>query len=114
MGSLERSHHSLVEYLKMYVEKTDWDVWIKSAIFSYNTSVHSAHGFTPHELIFGQKARLPSEFETKVVLEKTYAMYLDELIAKLNYTQSTAREKLLEAKERSKRYYDQKLNKKNL
>lgn len=77
MGSLERSHHSLVEYLKMYVDNTDWDTWVKSAIFSYNTSVHSAHGFTPHEIIFGRKARLPSEFETKTV-EKTYAMNLDE------------------------------------
>ena len=38
MGSLERSHHSLVEYLKMYTDKTDWDTWIKIAMFSYNTS----------------------------------------------------------------------------
>ena len=57
-------------------------------MFSYNTSVHSAHGFTPHELIFGQKARLPSEFETRIV-EKTYEMYLDELIFKLNDTHYT-------------------------
>ena len=85
MGSLERSHYSLVEYLKIYLNnhKTDWDMWIKMAMFSYNASVHSAHGFTPHELIFGQKARLPSEFETRTV-EKTYEMYLDELIFKLN------------------------------
>ena len=78
------------------------------AMFSYNTSVYSAHGFTPHELIFGQKARLPSECETKIV-EKTYEMYLDELIFKLNDTRKMASERLLEAKERSKRYYDQKL-----
>ena len=78
-------------------------------MFSYNTSVHSAHDFTPHELIFGQKARLPSEFETTTV-EKTYEMYLDELIFKLNDTQKMAKTRLLEAKERSKRYYDQKLN----
>ena len=112
MGSLERSHHSLAEYLKMYTDKTDWDTWIKMAMFSYNTSVHSAHGFTPHELVFGQKARLPSEFETRTV-GKTYEMYLDELIFKLNDTQKMAKTRLLEAKERSKRYYDQKLNAKD-
>ena len=109
MGSLERSHHTLIEYLKMYTDKTDWDVWVKYAVFSYNTCVHTAHGFTPHELIFGQKARLPSEFGSKVT-EKTYAMYLDDLISKINQTQATARQKLLIAKERSKYYYDQKLN----
>ena len=111
MSSLERSHHSLVEYLKMYTDKTGWDTCIKMAMFSY-TSVHSAHGFTPHELIFGQKARLPSEFESHTV-EKTYEIYLDELIFKLNDTQKMAGARLLEAKERSKRYYDQKLNAKD-
>ena len=82
------------------------------AMFSYNTSVHSVHRFTPHELIFGQKARLPSEFGTRNV-EKTYEMYLDELIFKLNDTQKIANARLLEAKERSKRYYHQKLNTKD-
>ena len=109
MGSLERSHHSLIEYLKMYTNQADWDIWVKFAMFSYNTSIHSAHGFTPHQLIFGTKARIPSEFENKAV-EKTYAMNQDELISKLNETQSKARERLIEAKEKSKRYYDQKLN----
>ena len=33
MGSLERSHHSLVEYLKMYTVKTDSGTWIKMAVF---------------------------------------------------------------------------------
>ena len=92
--------------------RTDWDTWIKMAMFSYNTSVHSVHRFTPHELIFGQKARLPSEFGTRNV-EKTYEMYLDELIFKLNDTQKIANARLLEAKERSKRYYHQKLNTKD-
>ncbi|KAL7298863.1 hypothetical protein TKK_0007973 [Trichogramma kaykai] len=57
-GSLERSHHSLIEYLKMYINDSHWDTWIRYAIFSYNTSIHTAHGFTPHELIFARKARI--------------------------------------------------------
>ena len=96
----------------MYTDKTDWDTWIKMSMFSYNTSVHSAHGFTPHELVFGQKTRLPSEFESQTI-EKTYEMYLDELIFKLNDTQKMVSTRLLEAKERSKRYYDEKLNTKD-
>ena len=55
---------------------------------------------------------MPSEFETRTV-EKTYEMYLDELIFKLSDTQKMAKTRLLEAKERSKRYYDQKLNAKD-
>ena len=68
-------------------------------MFLCNMSVHSAHSFTPHEIIFGQKARLPSEFETKSV-EKTCEMYLDELIFKLNNAHRMSNARLLEAKER--------------
>ncbi|KAL7290429.1 hypothetical protein TKK_0016118 [Trichogramma kaykai] len=84
-GSLERSHHSLIEYLKMYINDSHWDTWIRYAIFSYNTSIHTAHGFTPHELIFARKARIPSEF-TNTTISKTYNDILDDIARKLNIT----------------------------
>ncbi|KAL7295594.1 hypothetical protein TKK_0011230 [Trichogramma kaykai] len=93
-GSLERCHQSLIEYLKIFVAKDDWDTHVRCAIFAYNTSVHTAHGFTPHELVYGRKARIPGK------------KYLDDIIAKLNATQAQARENLIAAKERSKYYYD--------
>lgn len=33
--------------------------------FSYNTTPHTEHEFTPHELVFGTKARLPQEIYEK-------------------------------------------------
>ena len=36
LGSLERSHHTLVEYLRQYGDKQSWDEWLRFAIFSYN------------------------------------------------------------------------------
>ncbi|KAL7286500.1 hypothetical protein TKK_0019237 [Trichogramma kaykai] len=104
-GSLERSHHSLIEYLKIFMNKDDWDAWILCALFSYNSSVHSGHGFTPHELVFGRKARIPSEFADKTIA-KTFNEYLDGTLNRLNITQEQARENLIAAKERSKYYYD--------
>jgi transposase InsO family protein len=59
-GSLERSHHSLSEYMKMYLDKdNDWDEYIELATLSYNTAQYEGHRFTPFELIFGKIARLP-------------------------------------------------------
>ena len=108
-GSIERSHASLVAYLRMFTTEMNWDRWLPHAMFSYNTSVHTSHGMTPFELIFGHKANIPSEFEIGAV-EKTYNQLLDELINRLRDTQSLAHDRLLAAKEKSKQWYDQKVN----
>lgn len=112
MGSIERSHHSLAEYLKQYVVKNDWDIWLKYAMFSYNTSVHEATQFSPHELIFGRKARIPSEF-SKETIDITYDIYVDQLTNRLRECQNKAGENLNIAKENSKKFYDRKLNSQN-
>ncbi|CAB0039001.1 unnamed protein product [Trichogramma brassicae] len=108
-GSLERSHHSLIEYLKMYINDRDWDTWIRYAIFSYNTSTHTAYGFTPHELVFARRARVPSEFANKTI-SKTYNDIIDDIARKLNITLKEAHAKIIEAKQKSKAYYDLKSN----
>ena len=112
LGSLERSHHVLIQYLKTYCQKADWDRWLPFAFFSYNTSKHEGTGFSPHELIFGKPARIPSEF-SKDQLPLTYNLYLKTLAEKLVETQGKAQVRLRAAKERSKRYYDKKLNSQN-
>ena len=59
--SLERSQYVLGEYLKQFVAKSsEWDDWLKLAMFSYNTSVHEGTKCTPYELVFGKLAREPS------------------------------------------------------
>lgn len=109
LGSLERSHHSLVEYLKEFGTDQNWDSWLRFAIFSYNTSVHEATGYAPHTLVFGKEANIPSSF-ARGESELTYIQYLDNFLKRLSETQSTAAQRLLAAKWKSKRYYDQKLN----
>jgi transposase InsO family protein len=53
-GALERTHRVLVEYLRCYIyeDQTNWDKWLPYAIFVFNTTPHTATGFTPHELMF--------------------------------------------------------------
>jgi len=48
-GALERSHRTLAEYLRHYIneDQTDWDEWIPFATFTYNTTPHTATGYTP-------------------------------------------------------------------
>jgi hypothetical protein len=80
-------------------------------MFSYNTSVHEGTRYTPHELVFGKVARVPSsdpplENET----DEDYSHYLRKLFCNIYDAQNIARENLINAKSRSKKYYDKKLN----
>lgn len=111
-ASLERSHHVLTEYLKTQIDKeTNWDEYIKLTMFSYNTSVHEGTRYSPYELVFGRIAPLPSSHPIiEENIESTYSDYITILFNKIRDLQIQARQNLIQAKERSKRYYDRKLN----
>lgn len=111
LGSLERSHHTFVEYLRNYGERSNWDQWLPFAIFSFNTAVHESTGVTPHEMVFGKKVRFPSEFADEKV-PMTYIQLVDELLNKIVETESLATARLEAAKRRCKKYYDRKINEK--
>ena len=112
LGSLERSHHTLVEYLKQFGDKQSWDEWLHFAIFSYNITVHESTGFAPYTLVFGKEANIPTSF-AKEATSLTYVQHLNDLFRKLYSTHSEASEKINYAKERSKKYYDLKANPQN-
>lgn len=105
LGSLERAHRVFIDYLKHYCTKTDWDHWIRFGIFSYNTAVHKATGFTPHELVFDTKAVIPTEF-AKQEVPRTFSEHLDDLFFKITTMQATAAANLEKAKQKNKLNYD--------
>ena len=108
-GSLERSHAVLVDYIRSYADYyDDWDKLLPFAMFSYNTSIHEATKFTPHELIFGKIARTPSSFPSYERLE-TYGSYLQELIC-ISEIKNIAAKNLNNTKLKCKQIYYQKVN----
>jgi len=111
-GSLERSHHVLTEYLKTQINKDeDWDEHISLAMFSYNTSVHESTGYSPYELVFGKLPRTPSAYPPmEDETDETYQQYLINLFNKMHDVQEDARQNLMRSKEKSKYYYDRRLN----
>ena len=114
-GSLESWHHLLKEYLNPFIENNaEWDDWIELAMFSYKTNFHEGTKCTPYEFIFGKLTCLPSvdplpEHEKM----ETYDMYTTKLITKLHEIRGIGRQNLTAAKEKSKEYYDRKINPEN-
>lgn len=110
-GALERSHLTLKDYLKHYINENqnNWDEFIPFAMFAYNTHVHKSTGFTPYEVLFGNKPFLPNSITSEPTFSYSYDDYVINLKQKLNATQKTARENLLTSKTKSKIYYDKKI-----
>lgn len=111
-GALERSHLTLKDYLKHYLndKQSNWDELISFAMFAYNTHVHRSTGHTPYETLFGHKPYLPNTITEEPSITYSYDDYITNLKQKLNTTQKIARENIIQSKETSKRYYDHKLN----
>ena len=89
-GALERSHRTLAEYLRHYIneDQTDWDEWIPFAMFAYNTTPHTATGYTPFELIYGHQADLPTALTRPPKPTYNYEDYAQELRESSSYEPS--------------------------
>lgn len=111
-GALERSHLTLKDYLKHYINQNqnDWDQYVELAMFTYNTHVHKSTSYTPFELIFGHKPVIPSSLTSNPEFRYSYDDYYSNLKLKFNKSYQIARDNLIRSKERSKIYYDSKSN----
>ncbi len=42
-------------------DKDDWDQYLNQLAYAYNTSVHATTGYTPFEIVYGRRAKLPMD-----------------------------------------------------
>jgi hypothetical protein len=98
-GGLERSHRVLAEYLRQYIneDQTNWDEWVLYAMCVYNTTVHTATGYTPFELVYGFRSTLSSTFHETPNPQYNYDDYVLELKSRLQTAHEVAKGKLLTA-----------------
>ncbi|XP_062526266.1 uncharacterized protein LOC134199436 [Bombyx mori] len=106
-GALERSHSTLKEYLKSYVNEgqDNWPRYVYTAMLAYNTAVHSTTHFTPYELMFGNKPFIPNSVFQEPT-GTTYPEYVRMLQNRLKYSRQKAVEHIQKSKGISKTYYD--------
>jgi hypothetical protein len=112
-GALERTHRVLVEYLRCFIleDQSNWDKWLPYATFVFNTTPHTATGFTPHELMFGRKPNIPGLLQKEPPeTQYAYESYVRELQSRLQSSYQTAKVNLESQKERSKNYHDRNIN----
>lgn len=113
VGSIERSHRTLNEYIRSYViDISEWDKYVMYLQYCYNVAKHSSfdHKFSPYELVFGRQNNL-NGIKTDVI-ETVYNIenYAKELKFKLQIVHAQAKKFVEKSKDVNKRHYDKKAN----
>ena len=77
-GITERFNGTIQTMLASCVNKnqTNWDMLLPALAFAYNTSTHSTTKFTPFELVYGRKPKVPLDLifpDVKLNLFEGYA-----------------------------------------
>jgi len=81
-------------------------------MFTYNTTPHTATGFTPFELMYGLQATLPTALTKQPKQTYSYDDYAQELRERIRATNQLAKDHLKQEKVRAKLQYDKSVNKK--
>ncbi|GMF50237.1 unnamed protein product [Phytophthora fragariaefolia] len=81
LGLVERFHRTWKDILSLYVneEQDDWDDFVPSALYAYNSSTHATHGFQPNELMMGKFLRTPAE-----LLRRSRLTYPNSTLAEIH------------------------------
>ncbi|KAJ1375121.1 Ribonuclease H-like superfamily, partial [Sesbania bispinosa] len=109
-GKAERWIKALKEHLAMLVQNDpkEWPNYLPFITQAYRNLPHSAHGFSPYEVMFGARMRTPldmvrgspPEFQPMVKQYPYWVQHTMDLIHR------AVREISLKAAERMKMYYD--------
>lgn len=115
-GSLKRSHRTLGEYLRNFVNKEpqNWDSYIPYAMFCHNSTVHTATNFQPYQLIYGHEITIPTSLNREPEPQYNYNDYYFGTKRKLQESHELAKTHLQNNKTKSKLQYDSKLTPLNI
>jgi hypothetical protein len=104
-GALERTHKTLVNYLRCFCNTkiNDWDKWIPFACFTYNTTPHSVTKYTPYELLFGRIANIPGKLQRHPQTLYNFDDVVLEIKYRMQTCQQLAKERLIKFKESQKK-----------
>ena len=80
-GQVERFNATFCTQIAKYCdeEKEDWDEYLSSVLYAYNTGIHATTGFAPYELAFGRKNRNPFDISCETRSLPSHGEYYLEL-----------------------------------
>ena len=113
-GLVERLNRTILEMLSKYVSDhpDDWDEWLNPLVGAYRTAVHASTGFSPFELLYGRKARMPVDLLLPIPsthpnhdASSPYDSHYDDLQQVMRESRERVEEEAAAAKDRQVKYY---------
>ena len=112
IGSLERTHASLKQYLGIYEHKIkhDWHNYVDLAVFVHNTSYYASIGCTPTFMFHGRQPITPLDlrFNNKIQTLETSYTFSRGLQDKMKEVFSTAHDATISSDNNYRQFYDRK------
>ncbi|KAE8900447.1 hypothetical protein PF005_g25388 [Phytophthora fragariae] len=117
IGLVERFHRSWKDCVAMYManeQQNDRNLWVKFAVYAYNSAQHSTVALSPNELMMGRRLRPPNELLRR--METTEAgelmAYHEKLLVAMTKNHECAAKAMEKEQRRQTRYYNRKTKQK--
>lgn len=112
VGTVERSHRVLNEYLRSYMIDDNWEEHLKHFTFCYNISYNASndHQYTPYEIVYGRGCNLPNTITNKIEPLYNVDNYIKTQKFILQKIHSDVRKLINKNKEINKQSYDKNVN----
>ncbi len=100
-GLTERFNNTLCKILAVYsnANQTNWDLYLPLVMFAYRTSQHATTLYSPFELVYNRKPRLPSDLDNFDRFESS--KFMDDI----NYGWVEAKRQIIEQAALNKKAY---------
>jgi hypothetical protein len=105
-GQVERFNSTFCTQLAKYYDenKDDWDNYLQSVVYAYNTGIHATTGYVPYELAFGRKQKSPFDPMSKEIaltqpghfykyLQKTRRILLQQAQENIRHQQQSIKQR---------------------
>lgn len=114
IGLVERFHRSWKDCVSMFMAseaQNDRNLWVKFAVYAYNSAQHSTVALTPNALMMARRLRAPNEFlrRTEVTEAGELMAYHRNLLEAMGRSHACAEAARNKKQERQARYYDRRV-----
>ncbi|KAG2856678.1 hypothetical protein PC110_g20011 [Phytophthora cactorum] len=111
IGLVERFNRTWKDCVSTFMtheKQVDWNLWVKFAVYAYNSAPQSTVALTPNELMMGQRLRPPNELPRRTALTEAGALpaYHADLLEAMRRSHECAERARRKDQARQAKYYN--------